>query len=115
MKMWGFFMHIHRKIYEFAASAGALAGYVYDRLPLDMKALTDWVDNLTAAYENLPSAVRAHIQDGCDATIGRAIRSLTAVLGETHTMIGKLKSLVAGSLPDSADDFQKTKWFEQDL
>ena len=45
-------MHIYQKIYEFAASAGAFEGYVYRRTKaeIDIKALSNWVDNLLDAY-----------------------------------------------------------------
>ena len=53
--------HMFAKIFEFAASAGSLEGYVYHKQKSDI--------------------------------------------------IRKLKSMVKGSLPESADDFQKKKWF----
>ena len=48
-------MHIYAQIYEFAASAGALEGYVYHKKKLDMAALPNWVDNIVAAYKRMPS------------------------------------------------------------
>ena len=104
-------MHLYTKIYEFAASAGALEGYVYQKEEMDMEALPKWVDNLLAAYKNLPSEVLDAFQSSLDQTIGRAIRSLSSALGKEHEILLKLKSIVVGSLPDSADDFQKKKWF----
>ena len=106
-------MHIYAQIYDFAASAGALEGYVYHKKEVDMTALPNWVDNLSAAYRYLPSEALGEFQPSIDFTIGRAIRSLIPVLGEGHEIIGKLKSMVAGNLPRSADDFQKNKWFEE--
>ncbi|MGD8228374.1 MAG: hypothetical protein PVH82_12820 [Desulfobacteraceae bacterium] len=106
-------MHLYTKIYEFAASAGALEGYVYRRKELDMEALPKWVDNLLSAYKNLPSEALDPFQPSLDQTIGRAIRSLTSTLGEEHGTVIRLKSMVVGSLPDSPDDFQKKKWFEK--
>jgi hypothetical protein len=106
-------MHIYAQIYDFAASAGALEGYVYHKKEVDMTALPNWVDNLSAAYQCLPSEVLGEFQPSIDFTIGRAIRSLIPVLGEGHEIIGKLQSMVAGNLPRSADDFQKKKWFEE--
>ena len=45
---------------------------------------------------------------------------MTAELGEAITDFGddddvllQLKSMVKGKLPDSPDDFQKNKWFEE--
>ena len=105
-------MHIYRKIYEFAASAGAFEGYVYRRKSIDMETLPSWVDNLVAAYEHLPSDTRDEFQSSLDQTLGRAIKSLIPLLGEEQETIGKLKSMIKGSLPESADDFEKKKWFE---
>jgi hypothetical protein len=106
-------MHLYSKIYEFAASAGALEGYVYRKDKVDMEALTNWVENLVAAYNHLPSEALQEFQPSIDQTIGRAIRSLSSVSGQNHEILRMLKSLVVGSLPDSADDFQKNKWFDK--
>ncbi len=106
-------MHLHAKIYEFAASAGAFEGYVYAKEEIDRAVLPNWVDNLVAAYHHLPSEARDEFQPSLDRTLGRAIRSLIPVLGEEHEIIRKLKSMVVGSLPRSANDFEKRKWFEE--
>ncbi|UCB50768.1 MAG: hypothetical protein JSW56_07880 [Deltaproteobacteria bacterium] len=106
-------MHLYTKIFEFAASVGALEGYVYQKEQIDTEALPKWVDNLLAAYEHLPSEVLDEFQSSLDQTIGRGIKSLASLLGEEHEIVVKLKSMVVGSLPDSPDDFQKKKWFHQ--
>jgi hypothetical protein len=106
-------MHLYSKIYEFAASAGALEGYVYRKDKLDMEAVTNWVENLVAAYNHLPSEVLDEFQSSIDQTIGRAIRSLSSASALEHEILRKLKSMVVGTLPDSADDFQKKKWFRK--
>jgi hypothetical protein len=105
-------MHLYARLYEFAASAGALEGYVYERETIDMQALPVWVNNLLDAYRVLPPDVRSECQLHCDQTLGRAIRSLTPVLGESHEVVTKLGAMVKGDLPESADDFQKKKWFQ---
>ncbi len=106
-------MHIYMNNYEFAASAGALEGYVYHQKNLDMNALPNWVDNLVTAYQHLPPEALNEIQSSCDRTLGRAIRSLIALLGEEHEIIGKLKSMVTSDVPESSDEFQKKKWFQK--
>jgi hypothetical protein len=105
-------MHIYTKVYEFAASAGAFEGYVYRKEELDMEALSNWVDNLVSAYQSMPPEVLGEFQKSLDKTIGRAIRSLVPLLGEEHGTIKRLRSMVSGTLPETADDFQKVKWFE---
>jgi hypothetical protein len=106
-------MNIYGQIYEFAASAGALEGYVYQKRDPDMKALPNWVNNLVSAYRLIPKEILGTLQPSVDATLGRAVLSLTPVLGEAHEIVGKLKSMVTGDLPETADAFRKTKWFEE--
>jgi len=106
-------MHLYTKIYEFAASAGALEGYVYQKEKIDMEALPKWVDNLLAAYKNLPTEARDAFQSSLDQTIGRAVKSLASLLGEEHEIARELMSLVVGRMPESPDDFRKEKWFEE--
>jgi hypothetical protein len=109
-------MHIYSKIYQFAASAGAFEGYVYQKKDVeelgDMNALSGWIDNIVGAYDHLPGEAIELFQDSCDRTLGRAILSLTPVLGKDHNFITKLQSIIKGSIPASPDDFNKKKWFE---
>ena len=98
-------MEIYQKVYEFAASAGALEGYVYPKEKVDPRSLLRWVDHLLAQYEGLPAEVRQEFQILCDGTLGRAIQSLQPSLGEDHEVIRRLKTLVSGKLPASPDDF----------
>jgi hypothetical protein len=107
-------MNLHVSIYEFAASAGALEGYVYHREEVDLKALPVWIGNLHRAYGLLPEHVLHGIQPSIDMTLGRAFRSLAPVLGENHEMLLKVRSMIRGALPESADDFQKNKWFQKE-
>ena len=104
---------MYNKIYEFAASAGALEGYVYKKKKIDPKEITNWVGNLTTAYKNLPQEAIDQIQPSLDGTLGRAIRSLLPILGEDHEHVLNLKTMIAGELPHSSDDFRKRKWFEK--
>ena len=109
-------MHIYLNIYQFAASAGAFEGYVYKKKDADelgdMDSLSVWIDNIVAAYDHLPDEAIKLFQDSCDQTMGRAILSLTPVLGKNHDFINKLKSIIKGSIPASPDDFNKRKWFQ---
>lgn len=106
-------MHLYAKIYEFAASAGALEGYVYHREEVDLKALPVWIKNLHQAYQLLPEPALEEIQPFVDMTLGRAFRSLTSLLGEQHEMVVKVRSMIKETLPESPDDFTKRKWFQQ--
>jgi len=107
-------MHVYGKVYELAASAGAFEGYVYRKDKVNPDYLPDWVGHLVSAYKNLEPEILEKIQPSLDQTLGRAVRSLLPVFGEDHDIIQELKSIIAGPLPETADDFQKEKWFEEE-
>ncbi len=96
-------MDEYEKIYEFAASLGSFEGYVYGKRSvreLDLDALDNWSGNIVEAYGHLPDAVKSQIQDRCDQTAGRAIRSLEPVLGADHPITKRLYAIVGpGSVP----------------
>jgi hypothetical protein len=98
----------YRDLYEFAAKAGAFEGYVYHREKVDLGYLPRWIDNLVDTYHALSPEVRGEIQDLCDRTLGRAVQSLVALLGEDHALVNKLKDLIGGEMPDSPDDFERS-------
>jgi CO dehydrogenase/acetyl-CoA synthase alpha subunit len=106
-------MHLFAQIYEFASSAGALEGYVYRREDVDMKALTNWIANLKTAYGLLPPEALREVQTSIDQTLGRAWKSLALDLGQDHDLAQTVKSMIIGLLPETADDFQKKKWFQK--
>ena len=98
-------MGIYKEVYDFAAKAGALEGYVYPKEKVDLGYLAQWIDNLVNHYRSLPSEVREEFRGLCNGTIGRTIQSLLPSLGEDHEVIKKLKSIISGSLPLSPNDF----------
>jgi hypothetical protein len=98
-------MGIYQEVYDFAAKAGALEGYVYPKKEVDLGYLPRWVDNLVDHYRRLPSEVREEFQGLCNGTLGRTIQSLLPSLGEDHEVIKKLKSILSGNLPSSPNDF----------
>jgi len=98
-------MGIYQEVYDFAAKAGALEGYVYPKEKVDLGYLPRWVDNLVDHYRRLPSEVREEFQSLCNGTLGRTIQSLLPSLGESHEVIKKLKSIISGNLPSSPHDF----------
>jgi hypothetical protein len=98
-------MGIYQEVYDFAAKAGALEGYVYPKEKVDLGYLPRWVDNLVDHYRRLPSEVREEFQSLCNGTLGRTIQSLLPSLGENHEVIKKLKSIISGNLPSSPNDF----------
>ncbi len=98
-------MGIYKEVYDFAAKAGSLEGYVYPKERVDLSYLPRWVDNLMNQYRSLPSEVKEEFQGLCQGTIGSVIQSLLPSLGEDHEVIKKLKSILSGKLPLSPDDF----------
>jgi hypothetical protein len=98
-------MGIYKEVYDFAAKAGALEGYVFPKEKMDLNYLPKWVDNLANQYRALPPEVREEFQSLCNGTLGRAIQSLLPLLGKDNEVIKKLKSIVSEKLPLSPDDF----------
>jgi hypothetical protein len=102
-------MSVYTALYDFAAKAGALEGYVYPREKVEPSYLPLWVDHIVEGYQALPSEARKEFQDLCDLTVGRAIASLVPILGQDHDVIKKLKSITVGKLPSSPDDFPRRR------
>lgn len=100
---------MYKTIYEFAASAGALEGFVYQKTTMDAAILDNWVRNLVKQYQELPEVVRSGLQDGLDRTMGRALQSMIGLFGEDHPHVTALQALVSGPLPQTADDFEQEK------
>ena len=97
-------MGIYRDVYDFAAKAGSLEGYVYPK-EMEVSYLAKWVDHVVQGYNMLPEEARKEFQDLCNGTIGRTLQALIPVLGEDHDVIRKLKGITTGELPSSPDDF----------
>lgn len=102
-------MDVQREIFEFAASAGALEGYVFEKAHMPPGILDDWVHNLVRQYEGFPDEIKAHFQGSLDRTVGRAVQSLIPVLGPEHPHVKSLKTLIAGEMPASSRDFNREK------
>ena len=102
-------MGIYQDLYDFAAKAGSLEGYVYPKEKVNIRYLPRWSDNVVKQYQDLPPEAREEIQSQCNETLGRAIQSIVPILGEDHEVIKKLKGLVKGKLPSSSDDFPHSR------
>ena len=100
---------LYREIYEFAASAGALEGFVYPGRELAAGQLDNWIQNLGNQYRDISEDVRKSFQSALDRTLGRAVQALIPVLGPEHEHIIALKKLIMGELPASHSDFEKEK------
>jgi hypothetical protein len=100
---------LYREIYEFAASAGALEGFVYSRRELEVGQLDNWIHHLGKQYLDISENVRKSFQPCLDRTVGRAVQSLIPILGPEHEHIIALKKLIVGEMPASPFDFEKEK------
>jgi hypothetical protein len=99
----------YREVFEFAASAGALEGYLFKKGELAAVELDDWIDNLAKQYQGFPSQIREHFQSSLNRTIGRAVHSLVSLVGPDHHQVLSLKSMIVGELPASSHDFEREK------
>jgi hypothetical protein len=100
-------MGVYKDLYDFAAKAGSLEGYVYPKEKVEPSYLPLWVDHIVQGYQALPEEAKNQFQQLCDGTIGRAVQSLLPLLGEDHEVIRKLKSIISGTMVSSPDDFQR--------
>ena len=100
---------LYREIYEFAASAGALEGFVYPGRKLEVGQLDNWIHNLGQQYLAISRDVRKSFQPSLDRTLGRAVQALIPVLGLEHELITALRKLIVGEMPTSHSDFEKEK------
>ena len=107
--LWDDATKLYREIYEFAASAGALEGFVYPRRELEAGQLDNWIHNLGKQYLDISEDVRKSFQPSLDRTLGRAVQALISVLGPEHEHIIALKKLIIGEMPTSHSDFEKEK------
>ena len=99
----------YRDVYAFAASAGALEGFVYPRQALMAESLDNWVENIVKQYRDLPEEVRRCFQPDLDRTLGRAVQAMIPALGADHAHIGALSQLIVGAMPRSCHDFDEEK------
>ena len=102
-------MEIYGDIFEFAASAGALEGYVFKKDALSPEVLDDWIRNLVKQYHDFSEDVRTQFQGSLDRTMGRTVHSLIQILGPDHQHVLVLKSLIVGEMPSSFNDFKREK------
>ncbi|MFC2031942.1 hypothetical protein ACFLUS_00995 [Chloroflexota bacterium] len=54
-------MEGYEELFKFAAKAGALEGYLYEREKVEP--LDNWINNIEKMYANLPDNVRKDIRD----------------------------------------------------
>ncbi len=87
----------YRELFLFAAKAGALEGYLFQRQKLET--LENWVENMGQMYRELPAAVRRDIDPVLNPVLKRVLeygeKSLESGLRE------KLEQMLAASAAGS--------------
>ena len=64
-------MEAYEALFKFAAKAGSLEGYLYEREQIEP--LFNWVSNLETMYANLPQEVKAQIRNELSAVLERTL------------------------------------------
>jgi galactose-1-phosphate uridylyltransferase len=70
-------MEEYEELFKFAAKAGSMEGYLYEREKIEP--LSNWVSNLETMYANLPDEVKAQIRDELGNVLARILQ-----YGGTH-------------------------------
>ena len=70
----------YQEFFKFAAKAGSLEGYMFQRKKLEP--LTDWVNNIENMYKNLPVEVKEDIREEYSSVLTKILAYGEEVLGE---------------------------------
>ncbi len=77
------------ELFKFAAKAGALEGYLYEREKVEP--LYDWVSNIERMYASLPDDVKEDIRNEFNSVLTRTLTYGGKVLDEgTRTRLNSL-------------------------
>jgi hypothetical protein len=81
----------HEALFKFAAKAGSLEGYLYERESIEP--LSNWVSNLESMYANLPEEVKVQIRNELKAVLERTLDyGGTRLEEEIRTRLNNLRS-----------------------
>lgn len=84
-------MEEYEALFKFAAKAGSLEGYLYERETIEP--LSNWVSNLETMYANLPDAVKAQIRNELRDVLARTLNyGGTRLQEDIRTRLTKLRS-----------------------
>ena len=70
----------YQEFFKFAAKAGSLEGYMYQREKLEP--LSNWVSNLDSMYKNLPDEVKEDIREEYSSVLTKVLLYGEKVLEE---------------------------------
>jgi hypothetical protein len=81
----------YEALFKFAAKAGSLEGYLYEREKIEP--LSNWVSNLETMHANLPDEVKAQIREELSNVLDRTLNYGGTVLEEEiRTRLNNLRS-----------------------
>jgi hypothetical protein len=64
-------MEVYEELFTFAAKAGSLEGYLYERERVE--SLDDWVSNIERMYASLPDNAKEDIRDEFRSVLKRTL------------------------------------------
>ena len=84
----------YEEFFKFAAKAGALEGYLYQRDKIEP--LSNWVNNLESMYKGLPDEVKRDVKEQYGLVLRRVLINGEKVLAEEirsklNSMLSKLE------------------------
>jgi hypothetical protein len=84
-------MEEYEALFKFAAKAGSLEGYLYERETIEP--LSNWVSNLETMYANLSAGVKTQIRNELSAVLERTLDyGGTRLEEEIRTRLNNLRS-----------------------
>jgi hypothetical protein len=82
----------YAEFFKFAAKAGALEGYLYEREKLEP--LSNWVNNMQVMYDKLPADVKKEIKQEYSIVLTRILESGEKALPDE--IKSKLNGMLSG-------------------
>ena len=84
-------MEKYEALFKFAAKAGSLEGYLYEREKIEP--LSNWVSNLETMYASLPEEVKDQIRNEFSTVLERTLNyGGTRLEEEIRTRLNNLRS-----------------------
>ena len=85
----------YEEFFKFAAKAGSLEGYLYQREKVE--SLYNWVDNIDNMYQKLPDPIKRDIKEAYAEVLRRILKNGEKVLtGEINSKLNRMLSEVEG-------------------
>jgi hypothetical protein len=81
----------YAEFFKFAAKAGALEGYLYEREKIEP--LSNWVSNMQVMYDKLPADVKKEIKEEYGTVLTRILNNGEKVLSDE--IKSKLNSMLS--------------------